>query len=137
MGTQNTEASPTIEVHLEELGANSWVNAWLNTITGSYGSVHFRFAARAAGRTAHAASDCVATSATFLALGSQDLNDVAEPNGGIGLARNELAALDDELVRAGWRRRPDAGRHWWSRTYDAPPRESGDVLSSATSAEQS
>ena len=137
MWTQKTESPRRIEVHLEELGAHSWVKAWLNTITGSYQRVHFRFAARAAGRPGHAASDCVATSATFLALGSQDLNDLAEPNGGIKLARNEFETLDDELVRAGWRRRPDAGRHWWSRTYDAPPSESGDVLSSATSAEQS
>lgn len=137
MGTHKTESSRTIEVHLEELGANSWVNAWLNSITESYGSAHCRFVARAAGGTALRPARRVASGATFPALRSQDLNDLTGPSGGIELARRELEALDDELVRAGWRRRTDEGLHWWSRRYDAPPGGGDDVRSSATSAEES
>jgi len=91
----------------------------VNTLTGSYGSAQFRFGARLAGLPDVPASH-VATGATFPVMRFADLNDQSVPNAWAGLARQRLEELDAELVRQGWRRRPDRGGRWWSLRYDKP-----------------
>jgi hypothetical protein len=105
-----------LEVHLEELGEHSWGKAFLNTMSGSYGSAQFRFVARPPGEHRHA-SDDLFVGATFPVMRLQDLDDQTEPNAWLDMARDRLRELDEQLVSAGWRRDPDKGRHWWSLTY--------------------
>lgn len=106
----------TVEVHLEELGQHSWVKALANTMIGLNGSAQVRFVARPPGEE-HRPGDHVATGATFPVMRWQDLDDLRRPNAWIETAQERLDELDDELRASGWRRGPDSGRHWWSRTY--------------------
>lgn len=106
----------TVEVHLEELGEHSWVKALANTLTGSNASAQFRFVARPPGEE-HRPSDHVATGATFPVMRWQDLDNLRRPNAWIETAQERLDELDHDLRASGWRRCPDVGRHWWSRTY--------------------
>jgi len=109
-----------LEVHLEELGEHSWGKAFLNTMSGSYGSAQFRFVARRPGEHRHA-SDDLFVGATFPVMRLQDLDDQTEPNAWLDMARDRLRELDEQLVSAGWRRESDTGRHWWSLTYSGIP----------------
>lgn len=106
-----------LEVHLEELGEHSWVKALGNTLAGSYGSAQYRFVARPPGED-HVAEQHAASGATFPVMRLQDLDDLTEPNAWIDIARERLRELDRELVGAGWKRREERGRHWWSWSYD-------------------
>ena len=105
-----------LEVHLEELGEHSWGKALLNTLSGSYGTAHFRFVARAPGARQHASEDLF-VGATFPVMRSQDLDNESEPNAWLDVARDRLRGSDEELVSAAWQREPDRGRHWWALTY--------------------
>ena len=106
----------TIEVHLEELGAHSWVKALANTVGGTYGSAQYRFVARPPG-TRHRFSDHVVTGATFPGMRFQDLDDLHRPNAWIETAQERLDELDEELLGHGWRQGSGDAQHWWSRTY--------------------
>jgi hypothetical protein len=106
-----------LQVHLEELGQHSWVNALFSTFASLYGSAQFRFVARAAGVPDDPCRH-VAVSATFPVMRWADLDDQVEPNTWVDLARERLEELDRDLVAQGWRRRGDRGRHWWSLRYD-------------------
>jgi hypothetical protein len=105
-----------LEVHLEELGEHSWGKALLSTVSGSYGSAQFRFVARGPGEHRHASEDLF-VGAAFPVMRMQDLDDRAEPNAWLDVARDRLRELDEQLVASGWRREPRTGRHWWSLTY--------------------
>lgn len=118
-----------LEVHLEELGEHSWVKAFANTVTGSYGSAQFRFIARPPG-SHHDEADHVATGATFPVMRLQDMDNLREPNAWIDVARERLEELDEELRGLGWQRLKSDGVHWWSRTYRAP--DSTDVATRPT-----
>jgi hypothetical protein len=109
-----------LEVHLEELGRQSWVKALLSTLTGTFGSAPFRFVARPPDGRRADASGHVAQSATFPAMRLQDLDDRTEPNAWSELARQRLDELDRELTQAGWSRTDRTGPHWWSLTYRRP-----------------
>lgn len=110
----------TVEVHLEELGQHSWVEALANTIGGSYGSAQYRFVACSPGKE-HRASDHVATGATFPVMRAQDLDDLTRPSAWIETAQERLEEIDAELLGCGWRRDSTGGQHWWSRTYSSGP----------------
>ena len=116
---QTRGAEGVAEIHLEELGQHSWLRAMVNNLTGSDGSAQFRFVARLAGLPDVPASH-VATGATFPVMRFADLSDEMAPNTWSGLAHQRLGELDAELVRQGWRRRPEPGRHWWSLRYHKP-----------------
>jgi hypothetical protein len=105
-----------LEVHLEELGEHSWGKAFLNTMSGSYGSAQFRFVARRPGEHRDASED-VFVGATFPVMRLQDLDNQVEPNAWLDVARDRLRELDGELLAAGWHREARTGRHWWSLTY--------------------
>lgn len=119
MSAPEPAAAPArmVEVHLEELGQHSWVRALLNTLSGLFGSAQFRFVARPVAVT-HDSSQHVAVSPTFPVMRWADLDDTAEPNTWIELARAGLRELDADLVGHGWRRRRDQGKHWWSLRYE-------------------
>lgn len=116
MTTTRRPTQQTIEVHLEELGAHSWIKALANTLGGTYGSAQYRFVARPPGDE-HRSDDHVATGATFPAMRLQDLDDLHRPNAWIETAQERLDELDAELLDRGWRHHPGEGQHWWSRTY--------------------
>lgn len=105
-----------VEVHLEELGQHSWVLAAFNTLTGTAGSAQYRFVARPPDDPSGEARPRI-VGATFPMMRWQDLNNQTEPNGWSEIARDRLAELDRELLAAGWRRREQPGRHWWSWSY--------------------
>ncbi len=105
-----------LQVHLEGLGEHSWGKALLNTLSSNYGSAQFRFVARRPGEHRHASEDLF-VGATFPAMRLRDLDDQAEPNAWLDLARDRLRELDEQLLAAGWHRTPQTGRHWWSLTY--------------------
>jgi hypothetical protein len=111
-------STDVLEVHLEELGAHSWVRSLLNTVGGSHGSAQYRFVARPPGPD-HGIRDHV-LGATFPGIRAQDLKDQQHPNGWIELAEQELEALDRQLRADGWQRGPDHDRAWWARTYERP-----------------
>lgn len=104
-----------LEVHLEELGAHSWVRSLLNTVGGSHGSAQYRFVARPPGPDRGIADHVVG--GTFPMMRWQDLENRHHPHGWIELAEQELEALDGRLREAGWERGPDHDRAWWARTY--------------------
>jgi hypothetical protein len=108
--------SATLEIHLEELGQHSWIQALLNTVTGSNGSAQFRFVARPPGDD-HARHEHERLGASFPMLRFQDLDYPTEPNAWLDTARERLDELDRELEEGGWQRQPGAGRHWWSLSY--------------------
>ena len=105
----------TVEVHLEELVADSWFAATLKALEGTGGGA-YRFVARSADDDSGAATT-VLEGATFHMLPFLDLNALQEPNPSTDIA-HRLADLDRDLVADGWRRRETSGRHWWSRTYE-------------------
>ena len=112
----------TVEVHLEELDAHSWLKAVPDTLTEPYGAGQYRFVVVDANRAAdHSIKDHLAFSVSFPALRLQDPDGPTEPDAWLDVARQRLADLDSALRRAGWRRRPAHGRHWWSLAYDAAP----------------
>jgi hypothetical protein len=104
-----------LEIHVEELGQHSWWKALLNTISGSYGSAQFRFVARPPGADDPAQPHVCG--ATFPVMRFQDLDNLAEPNTWLEIARGRLNELDQQLIQDGWQRTPQVGRHWWSRSY--------------------
>ena len=119
-GRHNTPE--TVEVHLEELDAHSWLRAVPDTLTEPYGRGLCRFVVVSAQEAAqHSLKDHLAFSVSFPALRVQDPDLATEPDAWLDVARERLIELDAELDRAGWRRRPGRGRHWWSITYDAAP----------------
>ena len=118
------EKQREVEVQLEELGQHSWLGALFNTLTGSYGSAQFRFAARPT--TDQGASRDVVLGATFPMMRFQDLDDHTMPNAWLELAEERLAELDRDLVQRGWRRADRSGTHWWSRIYELTPQTSGE-----------
>ena len=107
-----------LEVHLEELGRHSWWKAWLNTLSGSYGSAQLRFVARPPGVDDPDRPHVLG--ATFPVMRAQDLDDPTEPNAWLDVARERLDELDRELGAQGWGRAGTAGGHWWSRRYVRP-----------------
>ena len=102
-----------LEIHLERIGRHSWVKGIL--LGGGMGTAQVRFVARPPGPD-RSETDHV-LGATFPIMDLQDLDDQRRPNAWIELADQRLEELDGQLVRAGWRRGPETGRHWWSRTY--------------------
>jgi len=111
-------STDVLEVHLEELGAHSWVRSLLNTLGGTNGSAQYRFVARPPGPDRGIGDHVVG--ATFPVMRWQDLKDQTHPNGWIELAEQELEALDRQLREAGWERGLDHDRAWWARTYERP-----------------
>ena len=107
--------TPQLAIHLEELGQHSWIKSLLNTLTGSYGSAQFRFAARPPGEDSPAVPHMFG--ATFPMMRFQDLDNLIEPNAWLETAKDSLVQLDQELQSQGWRRLPDNGEHWWSWSY--------------------
>ena len=112
-----------LEVHLEELDTHSWLRALPDTLTEPCGSGQFRFVVVSSTRaSSHTLKDHRAFSVSFPALLLQDPEGPTQPDAWLDVARQRLADLDFELRRAGWRRRPERGRYWWSLTYDPAPR---------------
>src|SRR5215213_5352990 len=110
----------TVEIHLEELDAHSWLKALPDRVTEPYGSGLFRFVVvPAVGTADHCLKDHLAFSVSFPALRLQDPDNPSEPDAWLDVARLRLTELDAELIRDGWRPRPGRGPHWWSLTYDA------------------
>ena len=105
-----------LEVHLEELGEDSWIAAALNALGGAAGFGQYRFVARPAADDSGAVMTML-EGATFPMLRFLDLDALQEPNPGTDIAQR-LADLDRDLVADGWRRQETSGRHWWSRTYE-------------------
>ena len=104
-----------VEVHLEEVGQHSWLAGLSNLLGAGLGSAQFRFVARPPGPDKGSADHVLG--ATFPVMRMQDLDDRRRPNAWIETAEERLGELDGQLVRDGWVRRPETGRHWWSRTY--------------------
>jgi hypothetical protein len=104
-----------LEVHLEEVGQHSWFAGLTNLLGAGLGSAQFRFVARPPGADEDSADHVLG--ATFPVMRMQDLNSRRRPNAWIETVEERLEELDDQLVRDGWVRRPETGRHWWSRTY--------------------
>jgi hypothetical protein len=112
--------SKAVAVHLEELDAHSWLRAVASTLIDPYGRGQFRFVVvPATGAADHSFKDHVAFTVSFPALRLQDPDGPTQPDAWLDLARRRLADLDAELCRAGWRRKPGRGEHWWSFAYDA------------------
>jgi hypothetical protein len=104
------------EVHLERLGAHPGRLTVLAALLGAGGGPVYRFVATAMG-VPHTTDDHVAVGAPFPLLPFQDLDEPTDDQW-VTLARTRLDELDAALVREGWRRRPDLGRHWWSRRFE-------------------
>ena len=117
--TARNSRQGTVEVHLEELDAHSWLKAAPDTLTEPYGAGQYRFVVVPAAD--HSLKDHLAFSVSFPALRLQDPDDPTQPDAWLDVAQQRLADLDSALCGAGWRRRPERGRHWWSFTYDAIP----------------
>lgn len=109
-----------VQIHLEQLGKHSWVRAVLGAVIGAGGGPPYRFVA-APDDPEHDASEHAAVGATFPVLPTEDLERQTEPNEWTDLAHQRLNELDTELLSAGWKRRADRGRYWWSLRYDPPP----------------
>jgi hypothetical protein len=119
MKTQTRTRPEVIEVHLEELDAHSWLKAVPDTLTEPYGRGQYRFVVVGAPGADHSLKDHLAVSVSFPALRLQDPDGPTQPDAWLDVARQRLTDLDGELVRHGWRRRPERGRWWWSLTYGA------------------
>jgi len=113
-----TAANDVLEIHLEELGQHSWGKSLVSLLGGGYGSAQFRFVARPPGSDPDADSHVLG--ATFPVMRMQDLDDRKRPNAWLETAEERFTELDQQLVRDGWVRRPEVGRHWWARTYTRP-----------------
>jgi hypothetical protein len=123
---ERNPGTETVEVHLEELDAHSWLKAVPDTLTEPYGAGQYRFVVVDANRAAdHSLKDHLAFSVSFPALRLQDPDGPTEPDAWLDVARQRLADLDSALCRAGWRRRPAHGRYWWAWAYDAAPATAG------------
>ena len=105
-----------IELHLEHLGAHPGKRAVVAAVLGAGGGPVYRFVATALA-VPHTSDDHAAVSANFPLLPFQDLDEQTNDQW-VALARRRLDELDAELVRTGWRRRPDRGPHWWSLRYE-------------------
>lgn len=115
-----SEAESTVEVvqiHLEQLGKHSWVWAAVGAVIGAGGGPPYRFVA-APDDPDHDASDHAAVGASFSVPPTVDLELQAEPDESTDLPHQRLDELDAELRGAGWHRRSDRGRYWWSLRYD-------------------
>jgi len=126
MKVERNTRPDAVEVHLEELDAHSWLRAVPDTVTEPYGGGQFRFIVVAtAGASDHRLKDHLATSVSFPALLLQDPDGPTQPDAWLDVARQRLTDLDAELLRHGWQRQGQRGRHWWSLAYDAVPNPAG------------
>lgn len=116
-----TTTTEVLEVHLEELGRHAKgpkaaLLAFLGGGVGGWGGGQHRFVAREPGPDRASAMHVLGP--TFPVVGGvRDLDNLNRPNAYLDLAKQGLEALDRQLVRDGWVRGPEAGPHWWSRTY--------------------
>ncbi|MBI2243380.1 MAG: hypothetical protein HYU55_05340 [Nocardioides sp.] len=105
-----------IQIQLEEVGRHSWKSALFGAVMSAGGGPVYRFVAAAPGGE-HAETEHAGSSDRFPLVPFQDLDDDTDDKW-THLARQRLEELDAELVRAGWHRRPDKGKHWWSLRYE-------------------
>ena len=112
----STETSvQMVQIQLEEAGRRSWKSAASSAVLGAGGGPVYRFVAAAADLGNE--GEPVAVGATFPLLPFQDLDEQADFEW-TDLARRRLQELGSELEAAGWSRRPERGRHWWSLRYE-------------------
>ena len=105
-----------IQIQLEEVGRHSWRSALFGAVMSVGGGPVYRFVAAAPGG-AHEEFEHAGSSVRFPWFPFQDLDDAADDKW-TNLARKHLEELDAELVRIGWHRLPERGRHWWSLRYE-------------------
>lgn len=104
-----------IQIQLEEVGRHSWKSALFGAVMSAGGGPVYRFVAAAA--CEHEECEHAASSVRFPLFPLQDLDDATDDKW-TNLARQRLEELDAELVRIGWHRLPERGRHWWSLRYE-------------------
>jgi hypothetical protein len=116
-----TGTTEVLEVHLEEMGRHARglkarFLASLGGGIGGWGGEQHRFVARERGPDRGSAVHVLGPAFPVVG-GVTDLDNQHRPNAYLDLAEQGLEELDRQLVRDGWVRGPDAGPHWWSRTY--------------------
>lgn len=106
-----------LEVHLENLGKQSFLQSIVSALGGTAAYAPHRFVARSPDGEPGEAGIVLASS-TFPVLRFLDPQALTELQQNEEVVR-QLEKLGRDLESAGWSRREEMGQHWWSRTYQA------------------